>query len=249
MAAMYGVLKSVTATLPPARSMPRRIQFAFDRAHDGGRARAAVVGLELHPIPVARIVAGGDHHAAGRAQVLHCIRQSRRRREVVGETHVNARAREHLGDDLRRSLRSEARIVAYDQAFAGVFVLVDVDRHGVAYAPHVVEGEIVGDDAAPTVGPKLDLCAHVDSLASTVLTKIAQMASANRELPAASHTSRFIFFSSRYFTTLPTSCECSRVVISSASSVSTTTRLSTPTAATNLFPASMKLPVAFSVKL
>ena len=190
-----------------------------------------------------------DHYPAGRAQVLHCIRQSRRRREVVRQAHVDARAREYLGDYLRRPLGSEARIVAHHQAFAGVFVLVNVDRHGVAYAPHVVEGEIVGDDAAPTVGSKLDLCAHLDSLASTVLTKIARMASSNRELPAASHTSRFIFFSSRYFTTLPTSCECSRVVISSASTVSTTTRLSTPTAATNLFPASMKLPVAFSVKL
>jgi hypothetical protein len=42
------------------------------------------------------------------------------------------------------------------------------------------------------------------------------------------------FFSFKYFTILPTSCECSRVVTRIASSVSTTTRLCTPTVAMNL---------------
>src|SRR6266851_4284171 len=50
-----------------------------------------------------------------------------------------------------------------------------------------------------------------------------------------SHTSFFNFFSSKCFTTLPTSCEFSRVVTSNASSVSTTTMSFTPTTATN-FP-------------
>jgi hypothetical protein len=52
-------------------------------------------------------------------------------------------------------------------------------------------------------------------------------------LPIVLYTSRFTFISSRYFTTLPTFCECSRVVMSNASPVSTTTRPFTPTAATN----------------
>ena len=56
--------------------------------------------------------------------------------------------------------------------------------------------------------------------------------SATRRRPTT-YSSFVSFFSSRCFTILPTSCERSRVVISSASSVSTTTRSFTPTAATN----------------
>src|SRR5579871_5821196 len=63
------------------------------------------------------------------------------------------------------------------------------------------------------------------------------------------YTRFFLFFSSSHFTTLPTSCEASRVVISSASSVSTTTRLLTPTVATNFPGECTKFPSAFSVKL
>ena len=48
------------------------------------------------------------------------------------------------------------------------------------------------------------------------------------------YTRSVIFLSFRYFTILPTSWACSRVVMRIASSVSTTTRSCTPTAATNL---------------
>ena len=81
-------------------------------------------------------------------------------RVVVRQAHRNAGAGEDFGDDLRRALRDEARVVADNQAFAGVFVLVNVVRHRIADAAYVVEGEVVGDDAAPTVGAKLDLCGH-----------------------------------------------------------------------------------------
>ena len=63
---------------------------------------------------------------------------------------------------ISRSLpRGEARVVADDQALAGVLVLVNVVRHGVAHAAHVVEGEVVGDDAAPAVGAEFDWSGHV----------------------------------------------------------------------------------------
>ena len=100
----------------------RRIQFALDRPHDRRRARAAIIGLVLHAVPVEGIVAGGDHHAAGRAQILHRVRQRRSRRVVVRQAYGNARGGEHFGDNLRRLLRDEARVVADDQAFAGVLV-------------------------------------------------------------------------------------------------------------------------------
>ena len=64
---------------------------------------------------------------------------------------------QNFGDDLGRALRGEARVVAYDQTFAGVLVLVDVSCHRVADAANVVEGEVVGNDAAPSVGSELDL--------------------------------------------------------------------------------------------
>ncbi len=66
------------------------------------------------------------------------------------------------------------------------------------------------------------------------MTTLMMAADAALNRPST-YTSFFIFFSSSHFTTFPTSCERSRVVISSASSVSTTTKLFTPTAATN-FP-------------
>ncbi len=135
----------------------RRIQLALDRTHDRRRTRAAIAGLVFHAIPVEGIMAGGDHHAAGGAQVLHRIRERRRGRVVVGEPYGDARGGENFGDDLGRALRGKARVVADDQAFARVLMLVDVDGHRVANAPHVVEGEIVGDDAAPSVRSELNL--------------------------------------------------------------------------------------------
>ena len=55
---------------------------------------------------------------------------------------------------------SEARVVPDDQAFAGVLMLVDVIRHRVPDAANVVEGEVVGNDAAPSVGAEFDLGRH-----------------------------------------------------------------------------------------
>src|SRR5262249_60927511 len=86
------------------------------------------------------------------------------------------------------------------------------------HPPQVLEGVVVGDHAAPAVGAEPDL------------------GCLGRRHPA-SQTRSIIFLSVRYFTILPTSCECSRVVTRIASSVSTTTRFCTPTAATNFLGA------------
>src|SRR5262249_47182151 len=97
-----------------------------------------------------------------------------------------------------------------------VLVLQHVGSDRAGHAPHVLEGVIVGDHATPAVGAELD----VGCLGHP-----------------ASQTRSIIFLSVKYFTILPTSCECSRVVTRIASSVSTTTRFCTPTAATNFLGA------------
>src|ERR1700723_1391187 len=112
-------------------------------------------------------------------------------------------------------------------------VCCDRARH----AAHVIEGEILGDDASPTVGTEFYGSSHllVVSRWSSVIGKIGLFLPTTKDKrPMAFYTNLSNCFSSRYFTILPTSCACSRVVIRSASSVSTITRSFTPTAAPNL---------------
>ena len=52
--------------------------------------------------------------------------------------------------------RSETGVVANDQALARVFMLEDVGGDGGRHAAHIVEGEVIGDNAAPTVGAEFD---------------------------------------------------------------------------------------------
>ena len=83
-ASMYGFLKS-TSSIAACAAFRHRAggKFLFDLLHDGRRRRAAKLAFELHAIPVPRIVAGGDHHAAGRALMLDGIGNRGRRRVVV----------------------------------------------------------------------------------------------------------------------------------------------------------------------
>src|SRR5208282_3075285 len=133
-------------------------------------------------------------------------------------------------------------------------VLEDVRCNGARNPPHVVESEIVGNEAAPAVGTEFDL-GHRGRWSSVVGRSLYAVRRSQMQIPrfvrddfkrtlrttddqrltTAFHTNFFSFFSSRYFTTLPTSCDWSSVVTSSASSVSTITRSLTPTRATN-FP-------------
>src|SRR3954469_21976312 len=48
-----------------------RAQLTFDRLHDRGSGRTAVAGFIFQPIPVPRIVAGGDNHTTDGIEVLH----------------------------------------------------------------------------------------------------------------------------------------------------------------------------------
>src|SRR5438094_8104582 len=110
-----------------------------------------------------------------------------------------------------------------------IFVLQDVGSDCASDTAHILRREVVRDDAAPAIGAKFNWMVVGHSVTDC-------------------YTSLRNFLSSRYFTTFPTSCAWSSVVIKSASSVSTTTSSFIPTAATNFLGASMYLLSAFSVK-
>ncbi len=192
-------------------SRGRGVEVALDFPHDLRRGRAAIGGFELHPVPIPRIVAGGDHDAAGRAHLLDRVRERRGRRVIVRQPHLETRVRKLFGRDFGEAARTEARIVGQQDAPGGVLMPVDVVGDGARDTAHIFKGEVVGDDGAPAIGAELDCRSHGVSYVSSVS-----------------------FFSSRKATILPTSCARARVVTSSASSVTTTTRFFTPTAATNL---------------
>ncbi len=79
-------------------------QITFDRRHDRRAARSAITGFEFHPIPLRRIVAGGDHHSTRRAQMFYRVGESRRGGDAVGDAHWDAGSGGHFGNDLREAL-------------------------------------------------------------------------------------------------------------------------------------------------
>ncbi len=105
-------------------------------------------------------MARGDHDAAGRAQVLHRVGESRSRGVIVGKTNRDTCARQHFGDGFGEIARGKARVVPHQQALADVLMLVRVVGDGIADAAHILEGVIVGDDAAPAIGAEFDFRCH-----------------------------------------------------------------------------------------
>src|SRR5690349_10152650 len=112
-------------------------------------------------------------------------------------------------------------------------MLQHVGSNSARNPPYVIKSKVVGDESAPAVGAKF--YGLVLGHWSLVFGRWSLVGSlwllAMRCWPGPTttdqgpfHTRLFNFFSSRYFTTFPTSWACSRVVIRSASSVSTTTR-------------------------
>src|ERR1700678_1161069 len=131
-------------------------QFVFDRFHDRGRARSTELAFEFHPIPVKRIMARRNHHAASGTELLYRKGNRWRRRIVVRQLHWNAGPGQNFRHDSRGLWRHKASIVTDDYSTAGVFVLENISRNRTRNSPHVVKGEIVGDDASPTVGTEFD---------------------------------------------------------------------------------------------
>ena len=79
-------------------------QVTLDHGHDGGAAGSAIAGFILYPVPIVRIMAGGDHHPAGRAPMLHRVGERRGRGDAIGQVDGDAGAgsdfRHHVGEAL-----------------------------------------------------------------------------------------------------------------------------------------------------
>ena len=136
----------------------------FNLLDDGRRGRAAIGGLELHSIPVPGIVAGGDHHSAGGAQVLHRVRESGRGCVIVGDFYRNSSGRKDFRRGLGKPARAKTRIIANHQAAGGVLILQNISSNGPGHAAHVLKGVIVGNNSAPAIGAKFDLVSsHLSS--------------------------------------------------------------------------------------
>ena len=61
-----------------------------------------------------------------------------------------------LSRDPGRLRRKKTSVVADDDAASGIFMPQNVGRNPARHATNIVEGEIVGDNAAPAVGAKFD---------------------------------------------------------------------------------------------
>jgi len=138
-----------------------RAQLCLDPLDDRLRGRAAKVRLEFHPVPLPGIVAGGDHHAARRAEVFHGVGERGRGRVVVGKADRNSSGGQHLRNRLGKAAGEKTRVVAYHQPLFRVLVFQHVRGNRHAGAAHVLEGKVVCDKAAPAVGAEFDVGGHL----------------------------------------------------------------------------------------
>src|ERR1035437_129794 len=150
-------------------------------------------------------MAGGNHDTARSAELLDVVGNRGRGHVVVGQHHRNPCGGDDLGNGTSGVAGQEARVIANNDAALGIFVLEDVTGNRSGHAAHVVKSEIVGNKAAPAVGTEFDL-GHSRRWSLVVSRSLGLP---NDERPSTNdlHTSFFSFFSSRCFTTLPTSCD------------------------------------------
>ena len=115
--------------------------------------------LQLEAIERGWIVAGGDHHPAGRPPGLDRVGNRRGGRRLVRQHDLIPVCREDLGGAPAELIGEKAAIVADDDRAPGAWdrVGLPVIRGGLGDAFQVGEGEILRDDRAPAVGAELDL--------------------------------------------------------------------------------------------
>ena len=80
---------------------------------------------------------------------------------IVREDDVDAMCGDGLSRDLRESRRSETRVIPNDEALFRLLMFQHVRGDRGRDQTHVLIGEIVGNDAAPSVSAELDVCDHI----------------------------------------------------------------------------------------
>ena len=97
-----------------------------------------------------------DHHPAGSAEVPDAERESGCGSVVIGQSNIDARSSEDLGNRLREHPRSEARVVTDCNSASAVFMLQNVIGDGRGGAADIAKCVVLSDDAAPSVSSKFD---------------------------------------------------------------------------------------------
>src|SRR5262249_60887845 len=109
---------------------------------DARRGRTAIGSFELDSVPVPGIVAGGNHHSAGGAQVLDRIGESWSRRVIVGDLYRNTGGGKNFSRGLSKAARAKARVITDDDAARWVLILQDVSSDASSNAAHILKGVI-----------------------------------------------------------------------------------------------------------
>src|SRR5690348_13950242 len=170
-------------------------------------------------------MAGSDHDGARRLVRHHSVAHRGCGRGAVAEHHRNSTRGHHLGCGGGELGGEKPRIVANNQAPRGLALPANILRHCCGHTPHVGECKILADNSAPPVRSKFDFI-HGNSPRALDTSRAGTARHGNQspsQDPAYNNLCRPCRSSSG--TALPTFWESSREQTSSASSVSTMTRL------------------------
>ncbi len=149
---------------------------AAEKTFDGlafvGTAGAAVMRFEFEAVENRRIVTGGNHHAANRAQLFDREGNRRRGCRFRRENNLKTVASQDLGGSLGETVGEKPAIKTdNDNGLASVEFGIRNSEFGVPIvcgglrdARDVYKVEILRDDRAPAVRAEFDL-SHAESLA------------------------------------------------------------------------------------
>ncbi len=149
---------------------------AAEKTLDGlafvGAAGAAVIRFEFEAVENRRIMAGGNHHAAGRAQMFDRKGNRRRGRRLRREDDLETVAGQDFGGSSGETVGEKPAVKANDNLQfisedCGLWTVdcgLPIICGGLGDARDVREIEILRDDCAPAVRAEFDGC-HAPSLA------------------------------------------------------------------------------------
>ena len=138
------------------RHVLERVDVALELGDDLGRDGAARLGLVLVAVELVGVMAGGDGHRPGGLAVDDRPRGYLGRRRAVEDQRLDAVGREDRRHRLGEILGGKPAVVADDRerlARPRLHVL----RRALRHPAQIAEGEVVGDDASPSISAELDL--------------------------------------------------------------------------------------------
>ena len=123
--------------------------------HNLRRRTPPVLGLELHSVPLWRIVARRNHHRPRRTQLRHAVAHHRRRTYRSTQQRRYPVRRQRLRGATGKVPRPEPRVEPHHNASVRPPQLLNVARHPLNTQRHVLESKLLRNDRPPAVRPKL----------------------------------------------------------------------------------------------